>query len=235
MDRPIGFEPAASRLYAVSLRLSIRIVPNGTRCNGKMPRGAPSAQADRLPYADQGSRMQPTESKPFVQTPILVGIGMAMQREEDARNAVEPLALMERAVRQAGDDCGVPALLAEVGRIAVPKGRWHYADPAGAIAAAIGAHRATTLLATVGVLQQTLIGDACRRIAEGEVGAALVVGGDSGYRILRARIAGDRAEESQQTSQPDVVLSSPYVRARQTAEIALPACLPPLGSESRQR
>ena len=137
--------------------------------------------------------MQPTGSKHSTHAPVLVGVGMATQREEDARNALEPLALMERAVRQAGDDCGVPALLAEVGRIAVPKGRWHYADPAGAIAAAIGAQRATTLLATVGVLQQTLIGDACRRIAEGEVSAALVVGGDSGYRLLRARIAGERA------------------------------------------
>ena len=103
--------------------------------------------------------MHQTEAKPFTQAPILVGVGMAMQREEDWRDAVEPLALMERSVRQAADDCGVPALLAEVERIAVPKGRWHYADPAGAIAAAIGARRATTLLATVGVLQQTLIGD----------------------------------------------------------------------------
>ena len=162
--------------------------------------------------------MQPTESKPFVQTPILVGIGMVMQREDDARKAVEPLALMEQAVRQAGDDCGAPALLAEVERIAVPKGRWQYADPAGAIASAIGAEGATTLLATVGVLQQTLIGDACRRIAEGEVGAALVVGGDSGYRILRARIAGERAPESQQTSEPDVVLS-PHEELRHPAEL----------------
>ena len=162
--------------------------------------------------------MHQTEAKPFTQAPILVGIGMVMQREEDARQAVEPLALMERAVRQAGADCGVPALLADVERIAVPKGRWHYADPAGAIATAIGARRATTLLATVGVLQQTLIGDACRRIAEGEIGAALVVGGDAGYRLLRARIAGERAPESRQAGAPDMVLS-PHEELRHPAEL----------------
>ena len=96
------------------------------------------------------------------------------------------------------------ALLAGVGRIGVPKGRWRYQNPGGEIARAIGAERAVSLLASVGVLQQTLIGDACRAIAEGEIDTALVVGGDAGYRILRAQIEGVRAEERQQDDEPDV-------------------------------
>ena len=153
-------------------------------------------------------------------TPVLVGIGVATQREEDPARALEPLDLMLAAVRSAGADA-LPAsasLLAGVGRIGVPKGRWRYRNPGGEIARAIGADRAVSLLASVGVLQQTLIGDACRAIAEGETDTALVVGGDAGYRILRASIQGVRAEERQQDDEPDVSLA-PKDELRHPAEL----------------
>lgn len=142
-------------------------------------------------------------------TPVLVGIGVASQREDDPARALEPLDLMSAAVRNAGADALPVAapLLAGVGRIGVPRGRWRYRNPGGEIARAVGAERAETLLASVGVLQQTLIGDACRAIAAGEVDTALVVGGDAGYRILRAQIKGVRAEERQQDDEPAVFLS----------------------------
>ena len=46
-------------------------------------------------------------------TPVLVGIGVIMQREEDHTRALEPMDLMLAAVRAAGEDCGAPELLAE--------------------------------------------------------------------------------------------------------------------------
>ena len=153
-------------------------------------------------------------------TPVLVGIGVATQREDHPARAMEPLDLMLAAVRNAGADASPEPskLLADVGRVGVPKGRWRYENPGGEIARAIGADRATSLLATVGVLQQTLIGDACRAIADGEVDTALVVGGDAGYRILRAQIAGVRAEERQQDDEPDEYLS-PKDELRHPAEL----------------
>lgn len=153
-------------------------------------------------------------------TPVLVGIGVASQREEDPERALEPLDLMIAAVREAGRDAlPEPApLLAGVGRIAVPKGRWRYANPGGEIARAIGAARGKSVLASVGVLQQTLIGDACRAIEEDETDTALVVGGDAGYRILRATIKGVRAPERQQDDAPDVTLS-PKDELRHPAEL----------------
>jgi len=63
-------------------------------------------------------------------SPVLVGIGVSTQREEDAR-ALEPLDLMIDAVRRAGKDSGAEALLAGVQRVAVPKGRWRYQNPGG--------------------------------------------------------------------------------------------------------
>ena len=104
-------------------------------------------------------------------TPVLVGVGVATQRVDEAADALEPLDLMLEAVRRAGADAGGAHTLATVQRIAVPKGRWRYRNPARAIAQAIGAPGATTVLSTLGVLQQSLINDACARIATGTLSA----------------------------------------------------------------
>ncbi len=153
------------------------------------------------------------------QIPVLVGAGTVMRREDDYTKALEPLDLMIEAVRAAGVDCGKPELLTEVDRIAVPRGRWRYRNPAGAIADAIGAGRAQTVLSTVGVLQQTLIANACEDIAIGKMDSAIITGADAGYRILRAKISGNYATERQQDEDPDVLLQ-PADELRHEAEVA---------------
>ncbi len=135
--------------------------------------------------------------------PVLVGLGVASQREDDFREAVEPLQLMLKALRAAGDDSGQPQVLTEIQDIAVPHGRWRYRDPAGALARAVGAHGARSTFAAVGVLQQSLIGEACQRIAAGEIHTAAVVGGDCSYRLLRAGVAGERVVDTALEAVPD--------------------------------
>lgn len=136
-------------------------------------------------------------------TPVLVGVGLATQREEDFRRALEPMDLMLQAVQAAGRDTGSEAALRGAQWIAVPRGRWHYTNPAGAIARAVGATQARSVLTSVGVLQQTLIGAACERIAAGEAHTTLVAGSDAGYRVLRAQIAGEKASEQIEQGAPD--------------------------------
>ena len=143
----------------------------------------------------------------FDRTPVLVGIGTATRREEDFTRALEPMDLMLEAVTAAGRDSGSKASLAGAQYIAVPRGRWSYSNPAGAIARAVGAVNATTVLTSVGVLQQTLIGEACARIARGEAHTTLVAGADAGYRLLRAQIAGQPASEREQGDEPDIYLA----------------------------
>ena len=152
-------------------------------------------------------------------TPVLVGVGVAMRREDDPAGALEPIDLMLEAVRAAGTDCGASALLAQVGSIAVPRGRWRYRNPAGEIARAVGAQGATTILSSVGVLQQTLIANACEAIADGKINSALVTGSDAGYRILRSRLAGARLDDRDQHDDPDVLLE-PNAELRHPAEVA---------------
>ncbi len=151
-------------------------------------------------------------------TPVLVGIGTAGKREDDWSRAPEAMDLMLEAAAAAGRDSR-SAALAGVQWIAVPQGRWSYRNPAEEIAQAAGAERPTTVLASVGVLQQTLISEACERIAQGQIHTALVVGGDAGHRLRRAQAAGAMAEERSQASEPDVRLA-PAAELRHSAELA---------------
>lgn len=139
-------------------------------------------------------------------TPVLVGIGLATRREEDYKQALEPMDLMLEAVAAAGADTTSAGVLQGLQYIAVPRGRWKYSNPAGEIARKFNAAGAVTVLATPGVLQQTLIGEACARIAGGRAHTTLVTGGDAGYRILKARIAKERAGERVQADEPDICM-----------------------------
>ncbi|MEI8360215.1 MAG: hypothetical protein WCH13_17240, partial [Deltaproteobacteria bacterium] len=57
-------------------------------------------------------------------TPVLVGVGTVLQREDDPARAQEAVSLMVAAARLAADDSRAPALLDRVDRVAVPRGIW---------------------------------------------------------------------------------------------------------------
>src|SRR5262249_7418882 len=85
---------------------------------------------------------------------------------------------MIEAVRRAGAESGNPALPEHADLVAVPRGSWGYADPARLIAAAAGA-KARTVLAQLGVLQQTLLTRACAAIASSQADVVAVCGGEA--------------------------------------------------------
>lgn len=122
-------------------------------------------------------------------TPVLVGAGVASQREPDPSRALEPTALMLRACQRAADDAGDGGLLEAADLVAVPRGFWSYPDPGRLVAEGLGALRARTLLAEIGVLQTTLFAEAARAIAAG-ADVVLVTGGEARHRAQRARAAG---------------------------------------------
>ena len=94
-----------------------------------------------------------------------------------------------------------------------------HANPGRAIGRAVGAPGAGSVLSTVGVLQQTLIGAACQAIAAGDIRSALVAGGDAGFRLLRARIAGTELPRlPPEDSEPDTLLA-PKEELRHPAEV----------------
>ena len=141
-------------------------------------------------------------------TPVLVGVAAVQQKLEDCREALEPIALMERALRDAAADAGSEALLARADEILVPNSLWGYRDPARILAARLGAAGATTLLADFGILQQSLINRGCQRILSGEARVVLVTGGEARYRDQCAARAGLELSETAQGDdvEPDVTL-----------------------------
>jgi acetyl-CoA C-acetyltransferase len=140
-------------------------------------------------------------------TPVLAGIGIVGQKLEDWTAAKEPVDLMIDAARAAIVDAGAADIAREIGQVSVPRGLWHYPDPARLVAAAVGAADATSVLVEIGVLQQTALGEACRLIASGECAVTLVVGGEAKYRGLRAQIAGTEAPERAQEGEPDITMT----------------------------
>jgi acetyl-CoA C-acetyltransferase len=144
---------------------------------------------------------------PNPRTPVLVGIAAVDQRCEDPTDSREAFELMAAALEAAPDDAGSRELLREASSIRVPRGFWQYSDPGRLVAERIGADRARTLLAEIGVLQQTLLSDACRAIAAGREEVVLVTGGEAKYRELRGRITGVEVRETPQRGvAPDVKL-----------------------------
>jgi acetyl-CoA C-acetyltransferase len=139
-------------------------------------------------------------------TPVLVGAGLVSQREEDPRAAEEALALMIRATRAAGLDAGSSALLSGIDRAYVPIGRWQYRNPGRLVAKAVGSPRAGSVSALVGVSQQTILSAAASAIATGEITTALVVGGEAGHRLQRAKAADVELVDTPSADLADVVL-----------------------------
>jgi len=140
-------------------------------------------------------------------TPVVVGVAALQQRFETAGEGMEPYAMMAEVLNRAAVDAGTLELLALADRIEIPRGIWSYSDPARLVADAIGAGAAQTVLAEIGILQQTMINRACTSISEGETRVVLITGAETKYRALRGKIAGVKVTETPQSeATPDLTL-----------------------------
>ena len=140
-------------------------------------------------------------------TPVLIGAGIAHQRLDDPADALEAAALMALALDRAGADAGVDGLVDRVDEIIVAEGIWGYGDPGRSV---LGGRSpgARTVLAAVGVLQQTMFTRACTQIASGSADVVVVCGGEAKFRALRAAITGtDAPETAAPGAVPDVRLA----------------------------
>ena len=135
-------------------------------------------------------------------TPVIVGVGFAQERSEDPSRCPEAFRLMERAVRSAAADAGSEELLQVVDSISVPQGMWEYRNPGKLLADALGCRSARSILSDLGVLQLTLLSDACRAIAAGEQHVAVVTGGEAKFRELRASIGGQPVTSTDDANAP---------------------------------
>ncbi|WP_436786702.1 hypothetical protein [Yinghuangia sp. YIM S10712] len=121
-------------------------------------------------------------------TPVLVGVAALQQRVDVPGGGQDAVRLMVRAAEAAGRDTGASAegkMLAALDRVLVPRGMWGPGDPGRVIAQRFGAGEARTLVAELGVLQQTLLTHAETLIAAGDADVVLVAGAEAAYRERR--------------------------------------------------
>ncbi len=125
--------------------------------------------------------------------PILVGCGQITQREPDPSAALAPMDLTAKAARQAADDTGAgQAALDTLDTIIVIRSfsdtSWRFASPFGrftnppkSLAARLGNTTANRLVYTYpgGNMPQWCVNRLFEMITRGEVGAAMIAGGES--------------------------------------------------------
>ena len=134
--------------------------------------------------------MSPPETAPET-TPVIVGVGEAVDRPERPEDAREPIDLMAQALREAERDAGA-ALLARVQSLElVGLVSWRYRDPVALLCERLGIAPARTVNASMGgETPIRLVHEAALAIARGELQAAAVVGGEAANARAKAAKAG---------------------------------------------
>ncbi|HXH46591.1 MAG TPA: acetyl-CoA acetyltransferase [Bradyrhizobium sp.] len=123
--------------------------------------------------------------------PVIVGIGEIVDRPKEITEGLEPLDLLEQALRRAEADAGAN-LLSEVQSLDVVNFlSWRYRDPEKLLAQRLGVSPAHCYYGPVGGESPIrFIHEAAKRIARGECGVAAVCGAEAQSTATKAERAG---------------------------------------------
>jgi len=123
--------------------------------------------------------------------PVIVGVGEVIDRPKEITAGLEPLALLEEALRRAEADSGA-RLLGEIQSLDVVNFlSWRYRDPEKLLAARIGATPAHLYYGPVGGESPIrYLHEAAQRIARGECSVAAVCGAEAQSTATKAERAG---------------------------------------------
>ena len=161
-------------------------------------------------------------------TPVLVGAGQLVQRQEPA-DALEPVAMMAEAARRAAEDAGAPGLLARVQAVHVVRlVSWRYADPGALVAGMIGAPSATTGVSPMGGnAPQALVNAAAADIQAGRVDVVLLAGAEASRTRQAYRKADERPSWTvQPEGTPPAAVVGTEVQLTHPAEVSKGIFLP---------
>ena len=130
-------------------------------------------------------------SLPEDRIPVIVGVGEIVDRPTDIAAGLEPLTLLEQAVRRAEADSG-GKFLAELGSLDVVNFlSWRYRDPEKLLAERLGAKPAHCYYGPVGGDSPIrYLHEAALRIARGECSVAVVCGAESQSTATKAERGG---------------------------------------------
>src|SRR6516225_7672059 len=123
--------------------------------------------------------------------PVIVGIGEIVDRPKDISKGLEPLALLEEALRRAEADSGAK-LISEIGSLDVVNFlSWRYRDPEQRLAERLGIAPAHCYYGPVGGESPIrYLHEAAQRIARGECTVAAVCGAEAQSSATKAERSG---------------------------------------------
>jgi acetyl-CoA C-acetyltransferase len=123
--------------------------------------------------------------------PVIVGVGEIIDRPNEIAAGLEPLALLEEALRRAEQDSG-GRWLGEIGSLDIVNFlSWRYRDPAAELGARLGIKPAHAYYGPVGGESPIrYLHEAAQRIARGECSVAAVCGAEAQSTATKAERAG---------------------------------------------
>jgi acetyl-CoA C-acetyltransferase len=123
--------------------------------------------------------------------PVIVGVGEIVDRPKEIADGLEPLALLEAALRRAEADSGA-TLLGEIGSLDVVSFlSWRYRDPEKLLARRLGIAPAHCYYGPVGGESPIrYLHEAAQRIARGECAVAAICGAEAQSTATKAERAG---------------------------------------------
>lgn len=123
--------------------------------------------------------------------PVIVGVGEIVDRPAEIADGLEPLALLEQALKRAEADSGAK-LLGEIGSLDVVSFlSWRYRDPEKLLAARLGIDPAHCYYGPVGGESPIrYLHEAAQRIARGECSVAAVCGAEAQSSVTKAERSG---------------------------------------------
>src|SRR6202790_5332106 len=135
----------------------------------------------------------PNPSSPLSEDriPVIVGIGEIVDRPKEIAAGLEPLALLEQALRRAEEDAG-GKLLGEIGSLEIVNFfSWRYRDPEKQLADRLGIKPNHAYYGPVGGESPIrYLHEAAQRIARGECSVAAVCGAEAQNTATKAERAG---------------------------------------------
>src|SRR5688500_1289385 len=142
-------------------------------------------------------------------SPCIIGVAQETFRD----GAPEPLDMWERVARAAADDAGAPAALERIDSLQVVYTQsWQYDDPAGRLAARLGASPADAFYSGIGgTTPQVLVDKMGETMLAGGSELALVVGAEALATRRRLKKAGEKPEWSHKhPGRPEFPFEDPF-------------------------
>ena len=133
----------------------------------------------------------PTSSLPEDRIPVIVGVGEIVDRPKEIAAGLEPLTLLEQALKRAEADSGAncSAILGSLDVVNFLS--WRYRDPEKQLAARLGAKPSHLYYGPVGGESPIrYLHEAAQRIARGECSVAAVCGAEAQSTATKAQRAG---------------------------------------------